>query len=149
MSVRSELGKRIEKERQQISELKGQLEKAEAFVQGLQEALKMLPREPLGDGSVAATILRTGSDVFKVRELLQKDGRPMHVREILLGINKPDTKANRASISGSLSNYARREEIFKRTGPNTFGLIGMAVNDWVNEEPPPEFGGKEIGEKVS
>ena len=40
-------------------------------------------------------------------------------------MGKPVDKKNRLSVIGSLSSYARKNEIFVRTAPNTFGLLEM------------------------
>lgn len=74
--------------------------------------------------------------VSKAVELIKKTGRPMHVKEILEGIGKKDTKKERVSLSSSLGMYYRKNEIFTRPAPNTFGLISMEVA----EEPPDDFG---------
>jgi hypothetical protein len=139
MSVRVDLEKRIEKEKQKVVELKDQLSKAESFMLGLQEALKMLPKEQ-GIGSIEANgLLRPGSDIQKVQDLLRKNKEPMYIVDILKGINKPNTKENRASVGGSLNRYARKEEIFKRVGPNQFSLLEFTDYNQA-EDLPVDFG---------
>jgi len=127
MSVRTDIEKRIEKERQRVTELQNQVEKSESFIQGMQEALKMLPKESEKDTrrmskTKTTTTFRTGSDVEKAYSLLRETGKPMHISEILVGIGKEDTKANRMSLSSSLSRYVRNDELFKRPAPNSFAL---------------------------
>ena len=56
----------------------------------------------------------------------------------ILGIGKSTSKKDRSALSGSLGWYVRRHEIFTRTAPNTFALIGMELNS--EEEPPDDFG---------
>lgn len=139
MSIRTDLEKRIERERQKIVELKAQVEKSEAFVQGLQEALKMLPRDgvrELGRKSKSKMPeLRRGGNVEKTYNLLRQLGKGAHISEILVGIGAEDTKANRLSLSSTLSRYVRSDKIFSRPGPNTFALKEIAASSL-----PPEFG---------
>ncbi len=142
MSIRSELEKRIEKEKQKVSELREQLNKAESFMQGLQEALKMLPRD-VDSISDAKGLLRPGSDMQKVQELLRKTKTPMYIVDILKGIGKPNTKENRASVGGSLNRYSRNEEIFKRVGPNQFSLLELDVENNHEDDLPSDFGKEE------
>jgi hypothetical protein len=70
--------------------------------------------------------LRAGSAVYKARTAITKAGHSLHIAEILIAIGKPNNKKNRISLSGSLGAYVRENKIFTRTGPNIFGLIGMA-----------------------
>ena len=87
-------------------------------------------------------VLRQGSDMEKIRDIIRQTGRPMHISEIVTGLGRADTKADRVSISSSLSRYVRAGEVFKRVKPNTFALIDM---DTLSEaEFPPDFGAEEI-----
>lgn len=146
MKARNDIEKRIEKEQQRISELRSEIEREEAFLQGLQEALKMLskgddgtkPRK--GKGKV-----RKGSDMAKIISLIKQKGKPMHISEILVGLGREDTKANRMSIAGSLGRYVRDGNIFNRVGPNIFSLKGMQSSTKI--ELPPGFGAEEIPAK--
>jgi len=133
MDIRNELGKRIEKGKQKILDLKIQIEREEAFIQGLNEALKMLPKEKT-ISSPQIVVLRDGSAVKKIYDLLQQSGKPLHIVDILTGIGKQNTKSNRLSIAGSLGRYVRNGNIFKRTGPNQFALIGMDSPKEDNED---------------
>jgi hypothetical protein len=69
---------------------------------------------------------------------LRKAGKPLHITDILKGIGKTTSKKDRVSLSGSLGWYVRRNEIFTRPAPNTFGLKEM--EDISKEEPPDDFG---------
>lgn len=53
-------------------------------------------------------------------------------------MGRPLTSQNKISVGGSISNYVRRGEIFIRTAPNTFGLVGMTPE--VADVPPADFG---------
>ncbi len=146
MSIRTDLERRIEKEKQKVTELRSQIDKSEAFIQGLQEALKLTPKEAGKDTRrtvkhKAAKSFRAGSDVAKTYSLLQQTGKAMHISEILIGIKKEDTKANRLSLSSSLSRYVRNNQIFSRPKPNSFGLKEHAdIGAITTPQLPPEFG---------
>ena len=66
----------------------------------------------------------------------------MYISEIVTGLGRPDTKANRMSISGSLGRYVRKGFVFCRPGPNLFSLIDMKENTSVGL--PADFGTEEI-----
>lgn len=137
MRLRIELEKKVEKEKAKIAELRSQIDKAESFVAGLQEALRMLPKEGTPERQPEA-VMRVGSEMSKVRDLLKKTGKPLYITDILKGIGKEVTPTNRTSISGSLDNYARRGTVFKKVATRTYGLVEFA--DSTEEEPPPNFG---------
>jgi hypothetical protein len=70
----------------------------------------------------------------------------VHLDDLLLELGKKVTRSSQASLAGSLAAYVRREEIFTRPAPNTFGLIelghdsegdGEVEDDF---EPPAGFG---------
>lgn len=145
MGARQNLERRIEAKRLEVVELEAKLRETQAFLQGMQEALKVLPRE--ATAGVAAQTLRPGSDMAKVRDFLARIGRPAHISEIIEELNKDgSTTRQRASVSSSLASYARKEEIFKRTGPNVFALIDLDLTTTdvapaiMDEEPPADFG---------
>ncbi len=126
----------------QFARLEAELIEKKAFVQGLQEALKLFPKG--SSESKAETVLRQGSDMAKARDFLQRLNRPAHITEILGGIGKENNKNNRLSIGSSLAGYARKNEFFAKTAPNTFTLIGFAESS-VSEigGPPENFGSSE------
>lgn len=142
MDARKDIQKRIDKERQKITDLQSQIERSESFIQGLQEALKILPRDGTIKSSGRGMAIRQGSDMAKIRDLIKRNERPMRIGEIVTGLGRPDTKANRMSISGSLGRYVRKGFVFCRPGPNLFGLIDMKNNTAVGL--PPDFGAEEI-----
>ena len=122
MTARAELEKRITHERERVAALRNEIERKEAFILGLQEALKIFPRDTL-TAPYGGRRPRSRSDVQKARQLLSTMNGAHHVSDILKGIGKEDTKQNRASLSSSLARYARKGEIFQREGPNEFSLI--------------------------
>jgi len=141
--MREELQKRIEKKHLEIRELEKQLAAAHAYIEALQESMKLLPKD-IGTTKIAPDhALRPGSAVAKAREAILKAGKPLHITEILKAIDRPVDKNNRVSLSGSLSGYVKREEIFTRPAPNTFGLAELNHDEMPAEEPeepPDDFG---------
>lgn len=147
MALRDDLQKRIDKKRAEIEALRSQIRDATVYVQALEDTLKILPREVVADsnggtGSIAGSVvLRTGSKVYKVRQAISAAGRPMHLTELVAALRLPNKQKERAALAGSLSSYARKEEIFTRPAPNTFGLIEQKGKPAVAQNgPPPNFG---------
>ena len=66
MGARQNLEKKIEQKRLEILELEAKLREMQAFIQGMQEALKVLPRDVVA-GTPAQT-LRAGSDMANARD---------------------------------------------------------------------------------
>jgi hypothetical protein len=111
-------------------------------VLGLKDALKLLPRDTKAPDFVPTKILRQGSEMYRVYEVLKAAGRPLQILEILSAIGKD--KSQRASLTGALGHYVRKGEIFTRPDPNVFGLKEFeqeegSVSDEVSE-PPSTFG---------
>jgi hypothetical protein len=121
MQAREQLQKLLDRKQQEIRDLELQLEKAKAYVQALQDSMRFLPKEN-GQSDV---ILRPGTALAKTRDLLRIAGRPLHITEILKGLNQTVDKNHKLSLSGSLSSYVRNSQIFTRPAPNTFGLLEM------------------------
>lgn len=144
MGIRERFDERIKKKEAEIQALENQIREAKAYLQALQDSLKLLPREVAGKGGAgnAESILRPNSNIYKTYELLKNSDGALHIDEILKGIGKNTNKKERVSLAGSLGWYVRRKEIFTRPAPNTFGLIGK--NEQM-QEPPEDFGldGKE------
>lgn len=143
MSIKTQLEKKIQSKTLEIAELEAKIREARAYLQGLQDVVRMLPREG-ADDQPSEQILRKGSDMDKTRDLLRKVGKPLYIDEILKGIGKENTPSLRKSLSSSLNVYVGKGEIFSRTAPNTYSLVGMEDNgdDKLpeDEEPPDDFG---------
>jgi hypothetical protein len=139
MGLREDLQKKIERKKQEISDLEGQIKEAKSYVQALEDTLKMLPREGANDGSAAA-FLRPHSALAKARDAIRKAGRPLHITELLQAVGKPVNRTNRSGLSGSIGAYYRRGEIFTRPAPNTYGLVELGQAGEMPSEPPPNFG---------
>jgi TolA-binding protein len=156
MAFRDDLLRRVEKKQEEIFSLESQLREAKSYLQALEDTIRMLPREGLNEGQ-ADSVLRPNSTISKARDAILAAARPLHIQEILGAVGKPSTKEARAALSGSLASYVRRNEIFTRPAPNTFGLIELAgkangstaadgttrANGSRVFEPPPGFGEEE------
>jgi hypothetical protein len=143
MSTRRKFEERIRRKEAEIQELDVQLREARAYVLGLQEAMKLLPREGGAGGTDRGEdVLRPGSAVGMARDALRRSGRPLHLLDILTAIGKEPNSANRASLGGSLSAYVRKGEVFTRPAPNTFGLAEFGV---AAEDIPAGFGKRSAG----
>jgi hypothetical protein len=133
MSVRDDIEKRIVKEKQKISDLQKQIERSNAFVQGMQEALKLLSGNSKGiEPAKEISYFRSG-DTKSAYETLKQTGSPMHIDELLSAIGKPISKQNRASLASSLHRAAKRSGIVKSIGNNTFSLSEISTNGRTNE----------------
>ena len=147
MALREDIQKKIEKKVQDLAELDSAYginrASVQAYIQAMQDMLKVLPREA-SESRPANMVLRPGSAMAQARDVIQKAGRPLHIAEILRAMGRSVDKEMRTSVGGSLSNYVRRGEIFIRTAPNTFGLIGMEAA----KEPPLDFGKVRAAELV-
>jgi hypothetical protein len=128
MGVREQFQKLLDRKTQEINDLELQIEKAKAYIQALQDSMRLLPRESNGEQE---QVLRAGTALAKARDILRLEGKPMHIADLLKAMGKPVDKKSRLSLSGSLSTYVRSGQIFNRPAPNTFGLIemGKSPND--------------------
>jgi hypothetical protein len=141
MMSRRKIEEKIVKKQQEIQELDLQMREARAYIQALQDVAKMLPKD--GDGlretpdvsQVSADSMRAGSYVSDARTAILAAAKPLHVVQILKASGRPNDRKNRIGMAGSLSAYVRRNEIFTRPKPNTFGLIELGVGK--GESPLP------------
>ena len=141
MGIRENFQKLINRKMEEIAALEIQVRETRAYVQGLQDSMKLLPRET---NKVTEYVLREGSALAKTRDILKMNGAPMPIVEILKALGKPQDKEHRTSLAGTLSGYAKDRKVFTKTGPNTFGLREFG-NIPAGDEPggdqlPEEFG---------
>jgi hypothetical protein len=134
----------MRKKEEEIQELEVRIREAKAYLQALQETLRMFPRakmEKIGTESA----LRPGSSVAEARKAILGAGRPLHITELLQALGKQKSRAARAALAGSISAYVRKGEIFTRPHPNTFGLaeLGHSSSDEMEPELPAAFGESE------
>jgi hypothetical protein len=120
MGLREEIQRKIEKKQQEKYTFEIQAHECGIYIASLQEVLRMLPRDAEAGKEV---ILRHGSLVAQARDAIKNAGKALHVTEILASVGKQNTKSQRLALSGSLAAYVRRNEIFTRPEPNTFGLV--------------------------
>lgn len=129
--------------RLQLAQLQLQLAQAEAYLQAVQDSIRVLPREQ--EERLDANVLREGTAIAQARDVLKAAGRPLHILEILKRMGRAPDKQGRVSLSGSLAAYVRRNQVFRKAGPNTFTLIGdssTSASDKIQEERniPEDFG---------
>lgn len=143
MGVRENFQKLIAKKQQEVSELELRIREARAYIQALEDSMKLLPR----DANVEIDhTLRPDSTLAKARDVIRAAGGALPVLEILRGIGKPADKKHRVSLAGTLSSYARNGKVFTKTAPNTFGLLEFGRNGATPSaegELPEEFGSME------
>ncbi len=120
MGLRQELQKRIERKQAEIRDYEEHIRQATAYLQGLQDTLKLVP--PEDDDLGQDIILRHGSNIAKAREALLTAGKPLHITEILKDMGQPVDKKHRLALGGSIAAYVRKGQVFTRPAPNTFGL---------------------------
>jgi hypothetical protein len=142
MDIREKIEDKIKNKEQEIVEYERKISETKSYIEALRDTIKLFPRSTINES--AESKIRPGSAIAKTLAFLKKTGKPMHLNDILEGIGKVTTKKERVTLSGSLGWYVRRHEVFVRTGPNTFGLIGMESE---TEEKPPEDFGLEYDEK--
>jgi hypothetical protein len=141
MGIRKNLQKLIAKKQEENVSLERQIMENKAYIQGLQDSMKFLPRDGSG---IAEYTLREGSALAKTRDVLKAAGTPLPIAEILKALGKPQDIAHRTSLAGTLSGYARDGKVFAKTAPNTFGLIELrTIQQEVEDEIPEEFGSME------
>jgi hypothetical protein len=137
MSIRKELDRKIERKKEEITSLEWSLGEARAYLQALEDTRKMLPKEP---GAQEEVLLRPGTELAKVRDILKREGKPLHVDELLKRLGKTTEKKQKISLSGSLAAYVREHKVFTRPAPNTFGLVEFESAGEGGDAPPENFG---------
>ena len=145
MDLRKELRRKIERKQSEIEqwqaearEISTKVREAIAYVTGLEETLKLLPRETLSEA--ASTSLRADSAVAKAREAILAAGRPLHINDILKALGKAVNHDSKASLSGSIGAYARKKQVYTRPAPKTFGLLEFEREPKLDDDLPPDFG---------
>jgi hypothetical protein len=129
MGYREELQRRIDQQQQKVWQLQADARDANTYLQGLVDAMKLLPKEPNPNKEIR---LRDGSAIAEARKAILAQKRPMHISEIMPAIGGKES--DQPSVSSGISAYVRKGEIFVRTAPNTFGLIELG-----HHNPPEEL----------
>lgn len=123
----------------QFRELETKIREARAYIQALEDLKKSLPAEGAGEVAIEK-VIRPGTELDKVREILRKTGKPMHISQLLQALGKPLARNSRASLTGSIGAHVRKNQIFTRPAPNTFGLINWGIEeDHDDDEVPEDF----------
>lgn len=135
MKAERDIEKKIKQKEEDVRSLREKLIQAEAYLDALQESLRLIQKtaeSAIGNG------IRPNSMIDKARNILRREGKAMHVGDILRAMGKEVSKSNRVSLSGSLGNYVRQKFVFTRPAPNTFGLIEFG--ETVQGDVPVGFG---------
>jgi len=122
MGLREELQKRIERKQAEIHDYEVKIREANAYLQGLMDTLKLVPRDDNSQTQATDTV-RHGSKLAKARDAIKAAGKPLHITDILKAIGQTNIPKHRVSLAGSLAAYVRKGEVFTRPAPNTFGLV--------------------------
>lgn len=141
MSERKAIEDRLRKKQLEIAGLEEKLKSAKIYVSALQDVLKLVSRDD-DQADPAEAKLRPGSTVAQARDIILERGEPVHIDDLLAAMGKDVNRDSKASLAGSLAAYVRKEEIFTRPAPNTYGLVELGHTDIEEEEeaPPPGFG---------
>lgn len=144
MSERSKIEERIQRKQAEIVALEDKLKAAKVYIGALRDVLKIMEPDRDKAPTQSDAKLKSGSSVDQARAIILERGEPVHVDDLLRSMGKEANAANRASLVGSIAAYVRREEIFSRPAPNTFGLIELnhaeTEPDELESEPPSGFG---------
>lgn len=145
MSEQLKLDDRIRRKQSEILALEEKLKAAKVYLSALRDIAKLL--DASSEPSAPEGKLKAGSAVALARDAILMQGEPMHLDDLLAAIGRSVNAANRSSLVGSISAYVRKEEIFTRTAPNTFGLIELEHSGEIeeSEEPPAGFGQAPVG----
>jgi hypothetical protein len=142
MSERSIVESQLHKKEAEVLQLEEKLKAARVYVKALQDVLREFSRDTSSVEAGSEVALRHGSSVAQARDVILARGTPIHIDDLLEALGKEITRETKASLTGSLAAYVRKEEIFTRPAPSTFGLIELKHFDIEEEprEPPPGFG---------
>lgn len=144
MTERKKIEDRLRKKEQEITSLEEKIKAARIYVQALKDILKMLGSEEReeSDAADADATLRSGSAVDQARHVILRRGDPVHIDDILVALGKEPTREAKASLTSSIAAYVRKNEIFTRPAPNTFGLVELGHTEAIEREPEPpvDFG---------
>ena len=71
------------------------------------------------------TLLPNGRPTVRAAagDLLQERGVPMHAKEIAKALRDGGNESSDATVTSALARLAKAENTFRRTAPNTYGLL--------------------------
>ena len=143
MSLRRKFERKVREKEQEIHGLENKLMEARAYMQAMQDAIRLVPVEGHGDNGESSSerVIKAGSAMEVAMKALREAGKAMHIMDLLKAMGREPTGENRASVGSSIAAYVRKGEIFTRPAPNTFGLA-----EWrqptAESVPPDDFGTK-------
>lgn len=122
--------KEIEAKEADIARLQGEIRDIKAYTEGMSQALRLSNKStPKPALSAKPFVLRSGSDMSKIRTILLAADEALHLDEILKLLGKGGDAKAKASLAGSLNTYANAGKVFSKTAPNTFGLIEKSYGE--------------------
>jgi hypothetical protein len=138
MGARDNLQRLAYRKQQEIQGLRTQIERAEIYLQAIQDSIKALPREPQSKGTDEPIELRSGTLLAKARDAIIAAGKPLHINELVVAVGKPLDKKSKLALAGSIAAYVRKRQVFTRPAANTFGVQDGAEAEDSDSPPLPE-----------
>ena len=102
------------------------LEALEVIAKAQLRAIRRLRRSPKTKSKTATSAEghRRMSGMDMITDILQREGRPLHIADILAAVQKRfGVELDRESVVSALSKRVARQDRFLRTAPNSFALI--------------------------
>jgi hypothetical protein len=150
VTEKQKIEERFRKKRAEVAVLEDKLKTAKVYLSALSDVLKMLGGDEEAAEAPEAK-LRAGSSVAQARDIILERGEPVHLDDLLEAMGKEATREGKASLAGSIAAYVRRDEIFTRPAPNTFGLIELGHETILDDEPaepPAGFGRAPVTRRI-
>lgn len=101
------------------------LDALEAITKAQLRAIRRLRLSPqMKRRSTASEGARRVSSMEMVYDILKREGRPVHITDVLSAVKKRfGVDLDRESVVSAISKRIARQDRFMRTAPNTFALI--------------------------
>lgn len=146
MSLRRKFERKIRDKDQEIQHLERSLIEAKAYLQAMQDAIRLIPAEGSAENGEASSemVVRPGSAMEAAVKALRDSGSPMHIMDLLKAMGKEPSPENRSSVGSQLAAYVRKGFLITRPAPNTFGLSEWGSTSDTDGGPPDDFGSKLI-----
>ena len=125
MSDRSIVADQLARKNAEILALEEKIKSARIYVKALEDVLRAMERGGAALPDEGEIKLQKGSLVAQARNVILKRGTPIYIDDLLSALGRELTRESKASLAGSLAAYVRKEEIFTRPAPSTFGLIEL------------------------
>lgn len=126
MSTRKKFEDKILEKQLENAKYQRSIDENDIHIKVWTEALKFLPKEPTANPRprrTANATLRPGSEMDKARQAILAAGTPLYIDDLLVAIGREPDKENRVSLGSSLQAYVRKQNVFNKPRPNTFGLL--------------------------